>query len=702
MKSFITQYAARIIASLAIAFILYFASLEFYQIAWGTGNWWGEFSRSWAALFFLFVLFSIALFAASALLLWKRDMFTALSSRLIAFRRRLGNFRWLFWLVVFIAPVWFFQFTAWGIVLQKFYIRILIWGIVVGLLTVLASEDDYLASWRALLSALILTSSAFSIMASLSLVNDYPFSQGWSEGNRLWDYSILFGRDRYLYPAEKQIPVLLEFGRQLMGGLPFLIPSVTIAQVRLWAALITILPYLLLGFATFRAGGEKNWIFPVLWAFLFLKQGPIQPPLVISAALVGLAWGAPLWLGIPLVFGAGYFAEVSRYTWVFAPGLWIFMLEIASASFPDRRLALAPLKRALFAGFFGILGGILPPVWSAAQGFFQRIASQATASAPSEGLTQFVVRVLTGQPLLWYRLLPNSTYGNGILLGLLFAVGPLAILLIYLTANRIWRVNGWQKTALALPLLAFLAVGLVASTKIGGGGDLHNTDMFLIGLFFTGAAAWVNGGREWLLDERAIPVLIKAVIILTLVNSSIEPLQAMRSYNFPQDVSWLRALTDSSETSDLNMLPPRQEVDTALQTIRQEVADASPRGEVLFMDQRQLLTFQYIRAPLVAEYDKKALINKAMSSDQAYFAQFYKDLAARRFSLIISPLLNVRIQDSSYQFGEENNAWVKWVSNPLLCFYQPKVTLKNVGVQLLVPNTGAVNCDAKLPDEVFQ
>ena len=52
--------------------------------------------------------------------------------------------------------------------------------------------------------------------------------------------------------------------------------------------------------------------------------------------------------------------------------------------------------------------------------------------------------------------------------------------------------------------LAFLVVGLVASVKIGGGGDLHNMDMFLIGLLFTSALAWQNGGSDWIQNGKMI------------------------------------------------------------------------------------------------------------------------------------------------------------------------------------------------------
>jgi hypothetical protein len=725
MKSILNHLKRTLLAS-GLAWVLYGASSELYQIAWGTGKWFGEFSRTWAVLYYAFVFLCVFFLVFFSFYIWKREIFKKYIDRFVALRRNLGNFRWILWLVVFIVPVWLFQFTAWGIVLQKFYIRILVWIIVVCLLAILASNDDHLASWRQVLSTLILTASLFSIAAALNLVNDYPFSQGWSEGNRLWDYSVLFGRNRYNYPLDKSIPVYLDFGRQFIGGLPFLIPGITISVARIWVGLTQVIPYFLLGFALFRiASRDKlSWFLLTLWTFLFLKQGPIHPPLVICAAMVALAWRSRLWVAIPLVVGAGYFAQASRFTWIYAPGIWIFMLEIASVSFSDRKPVAPVLKRAILLAVLGIFGGVfLSGVVSKSQTLIQQVLHPVEVSAPVlsptppviqeaapapvaanspetsyPAIVKFVIDKLTFQPLLWYRLLPNSTYGTGILFALLLAVGPLVVILFYLIENNIWRINRLQKLSLLLPLLAFLVVGLVVSTKIGGGGDLHNMDMFLISLLFMGAIAWDNGASDWLLNGLVVPALIKGLIVLSLVNSAVWQLQEIRSFDFAKDANWIKTLVDVPSERDLDMLPLQEDVDTALQTIQEEVDVAQLRGEVLFMDQRQLLTFGNISGViLVPDYEKKWMMDEALSEKMSYFEPFYADLAAHRFSLIVSEPLHTPVKDSSYQFGEENNAWVKWVSNPVLCYYEEIKTLKDVGVQLLAPRSESEDCSAQLP-----
>jgi hypothetical protein len=183
-----------------------------------------------------------------------------------------------------------------------------------------------------------------------------------------------------------------------------------------------------------------------------------------------------------------------------------------------------------------------------------------------------------------------------------------------------------------------------------------------------------------------------------LVNLSLLPLMEMRSYSFGGEITRLQTLTDAPRDDYLDMLPTEEESQLAIQTIQTEVDKAKQQGEVLFIDQRQLLTFGYIKdVPFVPDYEKKLLMNQALASDAAYFQKFYEDLAAQRFSLVISEPLRTPAQDSSFQFGEENNAWVKWVSIPLLCYYEELDTLKTVKVQLLTPMENPQGCSAVLP-----
>jgi hypothetical protein len=57
-------------------------------------------------------------------------------------------------------------------------------------------------------------------------------------------------------------------------------------------------------------------------------------------------------------------------------------------------------------------------------------------------------------------------------------------------------------------------------------------------------------------------------------------------------------------------LPADSAVEEALSKINEEVELAAQEGEVLFMDQRQLLTFGYVpKIPLVVDYEKKFMMD---------------------------------------------------------------------------------------------
>ena len=145
-------------------------------------------------------------------------------------------------------------------------------------------------------------------------------------------------------------------------------------------------------------------------------------------------------------------------------------------------------------------------------------------------------------------------------------------------------------------------------------------------------------------------------------------------------------------------LPGRPEVQATLTAIRTQVAGASRTGEVLFMDQRQLLTFGYVGGvAFVPEYEKKYMMDQALAGNAGYFQPYYRDLAKRRFSLILTEPLHLRLRENiGGVFSEENDAWVKWVSEPTLCFYEPVATYIEAGVQLLVPRPSPVGCEAYL------
>ena len=695
------------IVTITAAWILVGACIEFYNVAWGTGEAVGKFSPRWLALFVFFALLCMVLFAGVTFTALRRVTFLSLFQPVVLFRNRFPVLGWLLAILVLIFPALFLQRTMWGIVFDGVYFRALLWTLTVFLLSFFLTRGGSLIEWKPLIASLILSSSVFTIAVSLQGVTDYPFSLGWSEGNRIWDYSMRFGRNRYGIADNQDIYVLLDSARMFVGGLPFLFPGVNIESARMWIGLTLILPYFLVGLAAYLVA-EKNiriWVLMTLWVFLFLRQGPIHSPLVLAAALTVFLWRKPLWLAIPLIIYAGYYAQTSRFTWLFAPGLWIGMLELAGASFSNGKLDRAHWVRAISLGLSGAFGGYILPKLTpllhvAASPSVAPTLAEMTEQAANTGVTSdFVAYAVTDQPLLWYRLLPNPTYGAGILLGLVIAVLPIVILLVWLSVSRKWQLNTWQKLAIAGPLLAFLVVGLVASTKIGGGGDLHNLDMFLIGVAFTAFVAWANGGKDAIMNNE-LPGWVRFTLVAALIMPAVTPVRQLRSYDYGDEISTLLILTDKTEVEakSFDMLPDSETVETALTEIQAAVDEYQANGDVLFMDQRQLLTFGYIdEQKFIPEYEKKVLMNEALSANYDYYSNFYRDITARRFSLIITEPLRTPVKDNTYEFGEENNAWVDWVSIPVLCYYQEIQTYKKVNVMLLVPKPVPDDCSQYIP-----
>ena len=85
--------AADILVLIGAAILLIGAGVEFFNVASGTGAAIGAFSITWFLLFSVFVLFSIALFAA--LVLWQRGGLSAVVEKILFYRSRVKFLRWL-------------------------------------------------------------------------------------------------------------------------------------------------------------------------------------------------------------------------------------------------------------------------------------------------------------------------------------------------------------------------------------------------------------------------------------------------------------------------------------------------------------------------------------------------------------------------------------------------------------------------------
>jgi hypothetical protein len=629
-----------------ILVLLYLGGEDVFGIAIGNALYLGGDSIRWFAGTIGYVVAALLLAGVCIWGIASPDSLIAwYDGSLVPWIDKLGWLRWVIAGAVILFPSILFL-GIWGKSLTTASFRILILcltSIVAGLVV---SGNSSRAFPRIALS-LLLGASVFMVSRRLILVTDYPFKLYWSEGNRLWDYSLYFVREQYLLEGEFTFPTYLSPGRHGLWGLPFLIPGATIATLRLWDVVLWTLPYLLLGWLLFSPKRTNlSWQLRLglsLWVLVFLTLGGIFAPLIISGIL--LAWlsqPSRLLRAALIAAAAGFYAGISRWTWFAAPavwaGLWI-LLDVDTEEDRRRRLF-----RSIGVGVAGLIGGLL------ALAIMSAVFPRPDA----------VYSTALSQPLLWYRLLPNSLSQQGILRSLLIAVGPLIPLMIWggIKGRPRW---GWLEwTALGLGLAGFLGIGLAASVKIGGGSNLHNLDMFMMTLLF--ALAWV--AWRWLRSEgnswSSLPGGIQALLVLAVLIPSFDVMRSGRPLR----------------------LPDEDAVRESLDIIKAEAAIAE---DVLFIDQRQLLTFGQIEGEqLILDYELKHMMNQAMSSNQEYFDQFEADLAAHRFDLIVSDAIPQFLRGSSYEFGEESDVWFNFVAGPLDDYYVPYRRLPT-GVWLLAP-----------------
>ncbi len=591
----------------------------------------------------------------------------SLHAKLLDFRSRLGNIRLILAGLFLLAPfIYRYSIGAKEYILYsniRFAVVLLaLWAAAY----LLCTESNRIVSLESIgLSAgwLVLVSA---ITRSLLLVVDDPFGMYWSEGNRLYDYSLVFGQDLYNYTGHIPDPYNTP-GRYSLWGVLYLWQGLPIWAHRLWNTILLTLPSFVLAWALTRKLSPfilRHALFLWITAF-FILLAPLHPPFMIVAIIVALfAFHPSAYVRGASLVAASLYAGISRWTWVFAPGAWGALTDLL-LFYPKREGNW--FKRLLPTALMAVLGAV--------PGFLLNIGNFLGYTTGEVTTAQ--------QPLLWYRLLPNLTLGPGIVLLILLTTGPLMALLLYKLFSHQWKLDGFQLLAVLGALIGFLAVGLVISTKIGGGGDLHNLDMYigtLIVVTVLGLAGQALSESKGV-DVRRWPSWVLAMLCLLVILPAYQftPFHPSASYH-----AWLD-------------LPTRDDTDKALREINGEVEKYSQLGDILFMDQRQLLTFGYVNAvPFVPEYEKKYMMDQALASNETYFRPYYQDLANKRFALIVTEPLKVSLKEEGGVFSEENDLWVKWVSAPTLCFYEQILTDKDVGVEILVPRENPVGCEKYL------
>jgi len=610
-----------------------------------------RYSWQWSVL--IAVCFFISL---TCLLLWfalqsgSRPRLTFFAERLIQFFSRLGWWNYLFYvagwlLTAFLMDFLFVKhFTA---LTDRLWLLWMAAGVTC-LFLIAAGRISYF--W-ALSVGMLIGGFLAVLLTYAAKVSPYPFTLGWSEASRYYYASLPFAKQIYGF----SVPLSpLHASRYLLLSLAYLIPDSPLWFHRLWQVILWIGMNLATGWALSRRLGLRSAPLvagTTLWAFLFLMQGPVyyHLHLCILPVLLGYHRRRPFQtLGMVII--ASIWAGLSRVNWFPVPAMLAISIYLLETPYQNHPNLFAYFARPLLWGSAGLLTAL------AAQAAYIPLSGNQDPSLFASSFTS---------SLLWHRLMPSATSGWGILpLGLIISLP----LLMLIALNTLRQAAGWHPLRL-LGLAGIGAVlligGLVVSTKIGGGSNLHNLDAYFVVLMLIGAYFLFGKATPDQISLSATPLRPTALLLLAL---SVPVVWSLAEFSLPAP-------------KDL------QQARVTLNTLNQLVGSAARRGEVLFISQRHLLTFGYVKdVPLVADYELLLLSEASISNNRTLLERFYADLRNRRFSMIIVDRLNPGYQRPKIDpFAEENNLWVDRIAFPILEYYGEEAYFGEQNLQVLVP-----------------
>jgi len=481
---------------------------------------------------------------------------------------------------------------------------------------------------------------AFQAAGYLPEISTYPLSLGWSETSRYYNASLFFART--IYGEAVSLPVLHP-SRYLLQSLPFLFGVLPLWVHRLWQVLLWL--GVTLGFSTTlaRRVGVQSKLGRATLAgacYLFLMQGSVYYHLLVAAWIV-LAWASSRrpWRTLLVVLLASAWAGISRVNWMPVPAILAIMIYLLESPLGHLRARIAAYVA-------------WPAAYAAAGALAALAANRAYAALSGNPPGEFDSAFTSG--LLWYRLLPSATYPLGVLPAILIASAPAIGLLVSRPRGRASSLHPLRRLGLSGALAILFLGGLVVSAKIGGGGDLHNLDAYLVVLLVI-TVLWTFGVVT---TEMGTP------------NGPPAPSFALLGAALAVPVAFALAA---------HRVWPMREMDSAraiVERVAQAAEDAGRQGQrVLFISERHLIAFEGLEVRLEPDYEKVYLMEMAMAGNRAYLDRLYADLQAHGFGLIVTEKLNTGLQGSEFTFGEENDVWAQRVAAPILRSYAVKEEL---------------------------
>lgn len=519
-----------------------------------------------------------------------------------------------------------------------------------------------MAYWRrlpffwALLAVAILYGAGVKFIGYLPEISSFPFSLSWSEASRYYYASLPYATRMYGF----SIPLTpMHPSRYLIMGVPFWLAETPLWLHRFWQVFLWVFMSLAAGWALMRRFRLPALVTlaAALWASLYVLQGPVYYHLQVSVILVLWTFDRQrFWKTTVFVVLASLWAGISRVNWIPVPAflaVTLYLLEqpvrasggCSSIETWGRYLA-APLVWGL-AGIAAALASQAAYVWVSGHDDVSAFGSSFTSA------------------LLWYRLLPSPTYPMGVLPMILLVTAPVLFLIgsNWTLSRRDWHFL--RMLGVGGMLFILFTGGLVVSTKIGGGSNIHNLDSFIILVLVVGSYVFFGrvASETEARNQKAWKPWGLLFIILAL------------------PVVWNIDIGDPFIKRNMN------QANYDLGKIQTITGEYAAQGEVLFITQRQLAVFGLVPGVRMApDYELLTLSEMAISNNRVYLEQFYADLRRHRFALIVADRQSATIKDPAVDsFAEENNAWVTNIGNYLMKYYKSKEFLDTQGIDLLIP-----------------
>lgn len=575
--------------------------------------------------------------------------------------KRAARKNWLFWgwfLASSLTFCWILL-GPYGDHFRDLPLRVVILSVLVVIsLLVLRNTWDGYHFWTALLVTLIGYGLIYQVATFLPGINAHPFTLTWSEGSAYYFASAYFSEQ--LYGVRVELP-LINPTRHLLMAIPFLVSDLPIWVHRLWEVILWLAVTGIAVYLLVRRLGIANKI--VRWAFfglvvLYLFQGPVYYFLLIS--LIPIWWGfdaKKFYRTLLLVLIGSAWVGASRVNWIPVPALMaatLYFLEVKVAGRNWSRYLVKPLIWVTSGVVVALLAWIGYAQWS------------------GQPVGNFGIYFSSN--LLWYRLLPNATYPGGVFLMSMLASLPLIIIIAIHLYRSGFNYHFIRRLGIASILLVLFTGGLIVSTKIGGGNNIHNLDAFLLILLVSGSYLFFGKSvPDFNLPERHV---LQRLIYFFVVIAVIIPV--LFSINGGRPI----------------FLPKQSRIDNALLTIQEYASrTASTGGKVLFIAERQLLTFGEIQdVPLLPEYERMDLMEMVMGRNEEYLMEFRQRIKNQEYALIITEPLKTQYKGRSSPFGDENDIYVNQVSIPVLCYYEPVKRISKMPIQLLIPKLSEDIC----------